>query len=85
VLEAVAQLVQDAAAFTHAVTPLYCWHLGTLHATAQQSVPYMHRWSNIARSHKTKTVVPVEQLIITINLSGKWQGVLLKKIIPTQP
>jgi hypothetical protein len=48
-------------------------------------MPYMHGWSNIARSHQTKTAVPVKYLIIIINLSGKWQGVILKKIIPTQP
>jgi len=29
----------------------------TLLTAAQQSLPYMHMWSNITRSHKTKTEV----------------------------
>jgi hypothetical protein len=57
---------------THAVSPLSWRHCGTRLITAQRSL----LWSTIV------TPVPVFWVIITINLSGNWQGVLLKKITP---
>jgi hypothetical protein len=46
--------VQDTAAVAGTVTPLHGQDLVTLLITPQQSMLYMYRWSNIARSHKPK-------------------------------
>ena len=52
-------LLRHAAAVVCVATALQCRPRVRLVTRAQPSVPNMHEWSNIARSHKTKTSVPV--------------------------
>jgi hypothetical protein len=66
-------------AASEAITPLPCHPLSKQRMTAQQYVLYTYDGALSQAVIQTKTAAPVYFLIIIINLSQNWQGVLFKK------